>query len=163
MIWKTFTPLVLLLFFGITGFAYSEAFPLKIKFSDLESMEEVHGKNVEIRGFLYEREGLKILSHEPNLRTCCVGAKGKREKQILLSGNFETTHSNYPVTIRGLFTHMNKEKNHLQHLYQIDNAILIQDESQSGKKTIAETLSIAIGIGLLLIFIGLRQFRRGPQ
>lgn len=61
-----------------------------------------NGREVQIRGFLYQKEdGSWILAAEPNLRTCCVGAPGKAKGQIALADDFSATPTKRVVTLQG--------------------------------------------------------------
>ena len=152
-----------LFFFGLSGIHPDTEPPIKIKFNDLGTLNGVNGKVVEIRGFLYEsKEGTKILSNEPNLRTCCIASKSKREKQILISGNIEPSTPQHPITVQGLFsvTPSNKENGEEgKPLYQIEKAIIIQDEYNNGQRTTLFFLLAGLGGGTLFLFFGLRRFQ----
>ncbi len=53
-----------------------------------EDLAKVEGiREVKIRGFLYASlDGVVILASEPNLKTCCVGAGHKTDRQIIVEG-----------------------------------------------------------------------------
>lgn len=45
-----------------------------------------HNKLIQIKGFIYKSTDNQLyLSQEPNLKSCCIGSKNKRQSQILLS------------------------------------------------------------------------------
>jgi len=55
-----------------------------------------------VRGFLYQtQEGSWIVSQEPNLKTCCVGAAHKADSQIEVEGTFPESAINKAVTLKG--------------------------------------------------------------
>lgn len=65
-------------------------------------IEVINGKVVSIRGFLYQSKDSEwILASEPNLKTCCVGSRGKADQQIALIGNFEGVPLQRVITVRG--------------------------------------------------------------
>jgi hypothetical protein len=64
------------------------------------------GEEVEMKGFLFQApEGYWILSKEPNLKSCCIGASHKHDSQITLFGNFAGYSDNLPLRIRGIVHH----------------------------------------------------------
>lgn len=146
---------------SLTRHLHCEEPSLKLKFNDLETLNHADGKVVEIRGFLYEdKQGKKILSNEPNLRTCCVGAKSKRKKQILVTGKIGSFSPQYPITLQGLFYIAEEAKedgNSTQPLYQIENAVVIRVENNTGKKTSLFMLLTAISVGALFCVFRLRR------
>lgn len=54
-----------------------------------EEKLELVGERVEVRGFAYQGERGWLLSDEPNLKSCCVGAAAKAGSQLMLPGSFE--------------------------------------------------------------------------
>lgn len=75
---------------------------LEVRFSDPHALLNAKGKKIKIKGFLFEGEdGTKILSNEPNLRTCCAGALAKRDKQILVVGELKKFSPANVITLEG--------------------------------------------------------------
>ncbi len=61
------------------------------------------GATVELKGFLFRTEGgAWILSSEPNLKSCCVGAGHKTSSQITLLGDFSDCSPHKPLETRGI-------------------------------------------------------------
>jgi hypothetical protein len=135
---------------AMTRFLFSWAEePILLKFSELESSCYAAHKYVEIRGFLYEGEmGTKILSAEPNLQTCCVGAKNQRKKQILINGDVGQAKPQLPVTIRGTFFISTTTNSENRPLYQIDHAVLGEPKSLLTKDSIALLALVLVICGL---------------
>lgn len=111
-------------------FARGESIPLV--FTDLENgdlyLKSLQGKEIEIRGFLYQREdGKLILASQPNLRSCCVGTKSKIQQQIIVEGNLEPTLK--AVSVRGVFRiqPLYSENGELVAYYFLDRANLVPE------------------------------------
>lgn len=64
--------------------------------ADFQSLQ---GKRVEIRGFLYKNGRDEwILAAEPNLKTCCMGSKEKRDRQLLIIDQIDDLPTPLPLT-----------------------------------------------------------------
>jgi hypothetical protein len=64
----------------------------------------LQGNTIKVRGFLFRGDaGQWVLSSEPNLKSCCVGKESKRDKQILLDGQYEEGMINQVVEVEGRF------------------------------------------------------------
>lgn len=64
-----------------------------------------NGKEIQIRGFLYQTEDKKlILAALPNLKSCCVGTASQRSQQIVVEGDIPAQHigGKLPVLLEGL-------------------------------------------------------------
>ena len=63
--------------------------PLQLFAISFRELDQHLGEEIEIRGFLYQKEDLWILAPQPNLKSCCVG-KGT---YIVVEGDFEHSAS----------------------------------------------------------------------
>jgi hypothetical protein len=98
------------------------------------------GAELQLKGFIYPSpDGEWILSQEPNLRSCCVGAAHKASSQVVLQGNFSEYSSDIPLFVRGIF-HCTEGK------YTLSDAQAIQ-------KHTFPTWTLCLGIVCLLICI----------
>lgn len=86
------------------------------------------GEELSLRGFLYRSEdGQWILSPEPNLRSCCIGTKLKKDTQIALEGQLDESSINKAVTVKGIWSkeprfqlsHAQIEKNDIASIWWI--------------------------------------------
>lgn len=82
---------------------YSQDQSISINFFNLGEVAQHNGQLVTIRGFLYESpEASMVLAAEPNLKSCCVGSASKREKQLLVVGDLDSTDGGgNAVTLQG--------------------------------------------------------------
>ena len=92
------------------------------KNDDLHRLIPYHGREIEIKGFLYrsEIEGW-VLSSEPNLKSCCIGSPSKSARQIFLDGDLVLDQVNSIETIQGLFIvePIKDEKGEIKRLFKI--------------------------------------------
>lgn len=89
---------------------------------------DYHQKDVQIRGFLYQREdGTLILSSEPNLKTCCLGSKDKISQQVIVESQIAYVPSSRSVTMQGYFSISPKWERDgtMTQLYKLEKAIVI--------------------------------------
>lgn len=88
--------------------------------------------NVQLRGFLYQtKEGFWILSKEPQLKSCCVGAKEKVMEQVFLSGDLAGHYSPATVVdVTGILTvnPLYSESGEVLQYYQLQNAVIQNKE-----------------------------------
>lgn len=93
---------VLLFLFFSFGLCSQE--PVKVAFHQLKNANPYHQQKVIIRGFLYSgTDGRWILSPEPNLRSCCVGASQKVSQHIFLGDSFIGKEEKQPISVQGIF------------------------------------------------------------
>ena len=116
-----------------------------VTFQDLE--QQKLPCDIVIRGFLYQHpDGSWILAAEPNLHSCCIGAKHKDHSQVFLIGNFEEGQTNQIATLQGT-------------LYRQDTRYVLHDvreiSSSSSYKYLIIFVLILISIGYFL----LKRFR----
>lgn len=113
-------------------------------------MQEYHGKEVVIRGFLYpSQDGNWVLSSEPNLKTCCVGSAVKAKSQILVETNVGELSKEKVVSLHGIFfvdSRVDDEGNTLQYLH-LKNASLI--DTPQGSFTAILLVCLAVSVILL--------------
>lgn len=83
-------------------------------------------QTIQIRGFLYELNGQKILASQPNLKSCCVGHPDKITEQLLIEGNFEPLRTPYAIRVEGLL-HAVRNQDHT--IYKLENAKIIRESS----------------------------------
>ena len=119
--------------------------PKRVNFDELALLQEEcdrqEGCLIQINGFLYSTPDNKIiLSPEPNLKSCCVGSRTKRSKQILLSGSSTNLpHRERVVTVVGKL----KMTTDGEHLYNLSDAHLIDGTNENA-------LSLAAGSFFIL-------------
>jgi hypothetical protein len=122
----------LILYSGMAATVVAEP-PVHITFNDLNKHHTFEGKAVEIKGFLYKGNEGMILSNEPNLKTCCVGSKNKRNKQILILGELLLTDLHFPVTVTGIFyTKDENESEEIFSYYFLEQAAVVTREESNG-------------------------------
>ncbi len=85
----------------------------------LNLSDQYNGMEVEVRGFYYEKEdGIGVLAAQPNLKSCCVGTKEKKEQQLVVSPRLGVISKATVVAVRGV---LRAEEG----LYFLDNAVKI--------------------------------------
>ena len=109
--------------------------PVVLSFQDLEkaandgedTISSLHLTPVNIRGFLYTTsDGKTVLASEPNLKSCCVGSRDKRPKQLIIYGDQTlNVRSDVAVTLNGILETNPKG----QYLYSLKNASFIDTKS----------------------------------
>lgn len=113
----------------------------------LEEAQAYHEQIVQVRGFLYPLEsGELILAHQPNLKSCCVGAQSLINQQILVQDKVSTSLS--AIQLKGIFLldpHYNA-KHELTSLYTLKQVEVLS----TGLSTfsIVSFLLLMIGIGI---------------
>jgi hypothetical protein len=107
-------------------------------------------EKIELRGFLFQdKDGKWFLSEEPDLKSCCVGANNKIQKQVLLSGNFESQSSNQAVTIIGKAI-----------LDPLTGQLYLENPSLVPNKKIPFTSLIIISSAIIFLFLLFLRKRR---
>lgn len=87
-----------------------------LTFSELldQNVQQLHGKPVEIRGFLYKNDRKEwILAAEPNLKTCCI----KTHQQLVIDDKTSSLPQETPstaITLQGTFFIAHNTSYHLQ-------------------------------------------------
>jgi|GEM_PF-6782302 len=67
-----------------------------------EAAEVYDQKTVVVRGFLYSHpSGQLVLSHRPDLKSCCIGSEALNDQQLLVEGEFLPTLT--AVDLKGVF------------------------------------------------------------
>lgn len=130
-----FICLCFLLFWNAFIFAENST---NLSFQDLSGVNSVesaasmyHGREVTVRGFLYQSlDGRWILASEPNLKTCCVGSPRKVWQQIIVDGEFESVPANKVVQIAGTLRvdPVQDDKNAFTQVFRLVNPHLVQED-----------------------------------
>lgn len=119
--------------------AAGEPLLLKVRFQDLAARTDLDGQEIEIKGFLYQREdGLRVLANEPGLKSCCVGSLKFREKQLLIAGDLDAPNSHFPVTLQGKAVRNMRSENPAEDAlpaYRLESPIILQEKAAGSKKT----------------------------
>lgn len=69
-----------------------------------ERAESYHEKFVTVRGFLYQQDANNvILSHQPNLKSCCVGSTTLSDRQLIINEPISFSNSLTVNTLQGIF------------------------------------------------------------
>ncbi len=114
---------------------------------------KLNGKEIKIRGFLYQTPDKNwILAPQPDLKNCCVGVKDKITQQIYLKSNaIVLNDSNNASTFKGKFFIEPVWNDHqeLSQLYLLNEPLLI--EHQSSRWLGYSAIIIAITLCLTLI------------
>jgi hypothetical protein len=103
--------------------------PLDLKFNEQETWEPniIHGKEVTIRGYIYQTsDGTHILSDEPGLKSCCIGRGKKSHNQIRLVGDIPIIPQGNVALVKGTFL-INDLGTPERLKYQLINTTLVQE------------------------------------
>lgn len=74
----------------------------ELSFDDLSAAP--YPQEVIMRGFLYRTQsGDLVLASEPNLKSCCVGAKHKSKQQIFVEGDVGNPEAGEVYLLHGIF------------------------------------------------------------
>lgn len=117
-------PLIVLCVSGSLGL-YAEMAPPSLSVAEVATLYPTFlGQEVSLRGFLYEtQEGGRILAAEPNLKSCCVGAADRQERQVWVLGPDVTLPSMARVVVlRGRLSRDESGRG-----LQLQNAALVGD------------------------------------
>lgn len=138
---------------GFLDTSDSTSKPSFISFNDLSTCDH-DKKTIQIRGFAYKKtDGQWILSPDPALKSCCVGAALKAKEQIFLSGNFAPLSEAQAIVVQGnLHTHTTRNVVH----YFLDDAQIVSEGSFPWS-----TLCLVFGAALL--FGGYSYFFKRKQ
>lgn len=107
--------------------------------------QESRSQEVLMRGFTYQTSsGQWILSPDPHLKSCCVGATAKAKEQVLLFGDFTSLPKAVAVVVQG---HWHIRSGQKTKVYVLENAALVDNAP-------FPFATVAVGLGFLLIFAG---------
>jgi hypothetical protein len=110
---------------------------------------------VTLRGFLYKTtNGSWVLSQEPNLKSCCVGAQSKVMKQIYLFGELPDVASSAVAEVTGRFKvepHYS-DKGTLTQYYTLEDVVIQHHEADY-------TILGWVGAGLVALLISVKLFQ----
>jgi hypothetical protein len=108
-------------------------------------IQEFHGKEVIVRGFLFQTlDGNWILSETPNVKSCCAGSPSKATKQIFLEGNLSQNDINKAITLQGDFLigiRRGQENTPLQY-YHLSNAKKISNSRKRSPLIIVTVMAL---------------------
>lgn len=93
---------------------------------ELEDAKIYNHQRVELRGFLYRnQEGELVLSHRPDLKSCCIGSKALINQQIFIHGPI--IPSSQAITLKGIFQIEPKydEKGQMIRIYSLKEAEIV--------------------------------------
>ncbi len=86
--------------------------------------EGPHQQTVTVRGFLYQTSsGNWVLASDPGLKSCCIGAQNRVERQIFIEGNVGSPTPGRVYTLEGQFLikPVKDSTGQLQQLYHLRN------------------------------------------
>lgn len=113
--------------------------------TDQQLFSSDHSLEVEVKGFVYPYlDGSLILSPEPHLKTCCIGAHSKADKQILLHTQQDAPSAGEVIVVKGKLYKMPSSEN--GPLYYMTDV-----ELRALKAKKYEQWGILGGIGVLVI------------
>lgn len=104
---------------------------------------------IEIRGFLYTaKDGRKILSSAPDLKTCCIGSESRIAEQLVITPPEELPATSSVITIRGYLTidPISDEEKRLIAINHISNSKIVEERGEWG---------LAAGITIAALCMGL--------
>jgi len=112
----------------------------------------LHADEVQIRGFLYvSKNDALVLAAEPNLRSCCVGKREMKNKQLIVSGDIKKdVIDGSAVLLQGRFV-ADRDG------YRLENASVVEEKGFMKEGL----LVLGLGICLLGIVFYCRIIRRG--
>lgn len=118
-----------------------------ISFNDASMFIKHHNKDVQIRGFLQKTsDNFFILSPEPDLKSCCIGKKGKIHIHVTGLQNAPATKK--ALTIQGRFILANGTDFH------IEDATIVDEDRDLNFSFIIVSISMTIlGLYLLLPYV----------
>lgn len=116
-------------------------------------LQNLHGQEITIKGFVYHKEGQWILSAEPNLKSCCIGTSQNLLKQIYLDHYESDGNSQHLVTLQGNFV-INPQWNNkeLESFYFLTHTKVIPSSNRAFFYAILSG-GILISLGMLMILI----------
>ena len=112
---------------------------------NLDSMPQ--NEKIQIRGFLYQTDKHKwYLAEEPNIKSCCIGSKILKNKQLLLNQEFAQKDLHKAKTLEGI-------------LRQKENVFFLEDIIEVHQASIWKiTFAIVLLFILLIVYrITIRQ------
>lgn len=102
---------------GYSSWSLSGTFP--------ETLLAYDDQQVMIRGFLYSAgDEAWILASEPNLKSCCVGASGKRGLQLAVTGSLPKEPPATALLVQGT---LKVTPGSLKSFYALDQAFIIEE------------------------------------
>lgn len=120
------------------------------------NLAEYHQKEVQIRGFLYQKEnGCWVLAPEPNLKSCCVGSKENVAQQLIIEGEIADASPSRSISLRGHFSVAPQWESDgtMTQLYKLEKSIVLPEGWPLSTIVFAGVLIFS----LLLIWILMRR------
>lgn len=128
-----------------------------------EHLNRYNGREISIKGFLYEeKEGKRLLCCEPDLKSCCLGSAGKVTQQIVVTGDLPQGRLRDPVVIHGVFSvaPVRDVEGRLIQVFKINNATVVQ----SGVSSLPPHTLLLGALGLAAVgWAGYDRYRKGKK
>ncbi len=129
-----------------THYSLNNRDPKKVLSRELKSY---HGKDISIRGFVFESPGGDwVLADKPGLKSCCIGSEKEVFSQVYLECQKEPTFHNQQVVVTGNFNVdvLENTEGKFVRIYTLQNA---EVQKVSRRKIPTVTIFALVAISLL--------------